>query len=463
MYNLIVACDEKNGIGKCGKLPWNIPEDLKQFIQKTHDSVVVMGRTTWESIPESHKSLRNRINIVVSKTMESSNSIIVVKSFSKLEEQLNSFNKPVFIIGGESLYRHFLDSKKIARIYLTRIFSHFDCDSFFPHLGQQFYLVNNQPSHSTQDGLSYQFQIYQPSQSPYPYIKVYGENAYLETLSNILKYGERRTDRTGIGTQSLFGSQLHFNIGESFPLLTTKKMFLRGIVEELLWFLRGETDAQILADKKVHIWKGNSSRAFLDQLGFPERDEGDCGPIYGFNFRHYGANYQDCHSNYQGQGTDQLAYVIDLIQNNPNSRRILLNLWNPSQLNQVVLPPCHVLYQFNVSSDGTKLSCSMYQRSGDLGLGVPFNIASASLLTYILAKITGKQPDKLILTIGEAHIYQNHIEAIREQLQRPPRPFPQMVIENDDLTLENIKDLSYQDFKLTGYTPYPPIKMEMAV
>lgn len=236
-------------------------------------------------------------------------------------------------------------------------------------------------------------------------------------------------------------------------------MFLRGIIEELLWFLRGETDAKVLQDKKVRIWDGNSSREYLDSIGLTENKEGDCGPIYGHNFRYYGARYINCETNYQGQGYDQVAEALRIIREEPHSRRCLINLWNPGDLDKVALPPCHVLYQFYV--DGDDLSCSMYQRSGDIGLGVPFNIASASLMTHVFAKLTGKRPKELVHTIGDAHIYENHLEALLPQLERVPYPFPVLRIE--DREQKTVEDFVSGDFKLEGYQCHPAIKMEMAV
>ena len=264
-------------------------------------------------------------------------------------------------------------------------------------------------------------------------------------------------DRTGV-VKSTFGIHI-FDISKHIPLLTTKKVFSRGIIEELLWFLRGETDNKTLQKKNVHIWDGNTSREFLDSLGHTDREEGDGGPIYGFNFRHYGAKYIDCHTDYTGKGYDQVKEIIRLIKEEPNSRRILINLWNPCVLNEAVLPPCHVLYQFRVYGD--RLCCSMYQRSGDMGLGVPFNIASATLMTYIFAHLTGKKPWKLVHTIGDAHIYTNHEDALREQLKRKPYSFP--LIHIKDRGQKKVEDYDVKDFVISGYECHPRIKMDMAV
>jgi thymidylate synthase len=236
-------------------------------------------------------------------------------------------------------------------------------------------------------------------------------------------------------------------------------MFLKGIIEELLWFLRGDTNSKNLENKGVSIWKGNSCREALDDLGFYDRQDGDCGPIYGFNFRHYGAEYKDCDTNYTNCGYDQVKEVLRLLKEEPTSRRILINLWNPTSLKDTVLPACHVLYQFKVI--GNKLSCSLYQRSGDVGLGVPFNIASASLLTIIFAKLSGLEPYELIHTIGDAHIYLDHEDGLKEQITRTPFTFPLLKI--IDRSQCNVEDFSIDDFVISNYQCHEKIKLHMAV
>lgn len=283
------------------------------------------------------------------------------------------------------------------------------------------------------------------------------ETQYLDQLKNILDNGFVTNDRTGVGTKSLFGCQMRFRLDSHFPLLTTKKMFTKGIIEELLWFLRGETDSKILEEKKVNIWKGNTSQELVDKLGL-NYIEGDCGPTYGFNFRHYGAEYINCKTKYT-TGIDQINEVLRMLKDEPDSRRIIINLWNPTIINKVVLPPCHVLYQFRVY--GNKLSCSLYQRSGDMGLGIPFNIASASLLTCILAKLSNLEPYELIHTIGDAHIYLNHEEALKEQICREPYDFPVLKIIN--CNQEKVEDFKLEDFIFENYKSHSKIIMDMAI
>ncbi|XP_030254333.1 thymidylate synthase [Sparus aurata] len=284
------------------------------------------------------------------------------------------------------------------------------------------------------------------------------ERGYLDQIEYIMQHGRTKGDRTGTGVISVFGAQARYSLRDQFPLLTTKRVFWRGILEELLWFIKGSTNAKELSEKGVKIWEANGSRAFLDNLGFTDREEGDLGPVYGFQWRHFGAEYTNMHADYTGQGVDQLQKVIDTIKKNPEDRRIIMCAWNPKDLPFMALPPCHALCQFYVC-DG-ELSCQLYQRSGDMGLGVPFNIASYALLTYMIAHITGLKPGDFVHTLGDAHIYINHIEPLKVQLQREIRPFPKLKILRQ---VESIDDFRAEDFEICDYNPHPTIKMQMAV
>lgn len=215
-----------------------------------------------------------------------------------------------------------------------------------------------------------------------------------------------------------------------------------------------------MAEKDIHIWDGNGSREFLDSRGLGHREEGDLGPVYGFQWRHFGAQYKTMHDDYSGQGVDQLAECIDKIKNNPEDRRIIMSAWNPAALSEMALPPCHMFCQFYVDTEKNELSCQMYQRSADMGLGVPFNIASYALLTHMMAHVTGRKPGDFVHTIGDAHIYLNHVDALKTQLERSPRPFPKISINPEK---KNIDDFVMEDFKVTGYSPHKTIKMKMAV
>lgn len=288
------------------------------------------------------------------------------------------------------------------------------------------------------------------------------EMQYLDLCRDILDNGIRRGDRTGTGTISKFGTQMRFDLRDgTLPLLTTKRTFWRGVAEELLWFVSGSTNANELSDKDIHIWDGNGSREFLDGRGLTHREEGDLGPVYGFQWRHFGAEYVDMNANYEGKGVDQLAECIDKIRNNPEDRRIIMSAWNSKDLDLMALPPCHMFCQFYVDVDRNELSCQMYQRSADMGLGVPFNIASYALLTHMMAHVTGRKPGEFVHTIGDAHVYSNHVDALRVQLERKPRAFPKLRINKKGGC--GIDDFVYGDFEVVGYRPHKTIKMKMAV
>jgi len=261
---------------------------------------------------------------------------------------------------------------------------------------------------------------------------------YLELLKKVLTSGTPRRDRTGVGTMGIFGYQMRFNLEEGFPLLTTKKLHLRSIIYELLWFLRGDTNIRYLHENNVTIWD-----EWADE-------NGELGPVYGYQWRSWPAP--------DGRKIDQIAGVIKSLKEDPYSRRHLVSAWNVGQLDEMALPPCHVLFQFYV--DGDKLSCQLYQRSADIFIGVPFNIASYSLLLMMVAQVTGYRPYEFIHTFGDAHLYNNHIEQAKLQLTREPRKLPLMKINPE---VKDIFSFRYEDFELTGYDPYPHIKADIAV
>ncbi len=261
---------------------------------------------------------------------------------------------------------------------------------------------------------------------------------YLDLLQTILEHGTEKEDRTGTGTRSLFGYQIRFNLEEGFPLLTTKKLHLKSIIYELLWFLQGSTNIRYLQENGVRIWN-----EWADE-------NGELGPVYGAQWRSWrGAD---------GKVADQISQLITQIQTNPNSRRLIVNTWNVTEIPSMALPPCHVLFQFYVA--GGRLSCQLYQRSADVFLGVPFNIASYALLTLMVGQVTGLQPGDFVHTFGDVHLYRNHFEQARLQLSRQPYPLPQMVI---NPAVSSIFDFKYADFELRGYQAHPHIKAEVAV
>lgn len=299
------------------------------------------------------------------------------------------------------------------------------------------------------------------------------EYAYLKLVRDVIDKGERRGDRTGTGTLSLFGTQSRYDLSNgTIPLLTTKQVFVKSIIEELLWFIRGSTDSKELSSRGVKIWDANGSRAFLDRHGFTAREEGDLGPVYGFQWRHFGATYETCRSDYTGLGVDQLSVLIEQIRTNPDSRRLILCAWNAADIPSMALPPCHCLAQFYVhkvaqsETDGMilckpRLSCQLYQRSGDLGLGVPFNIASYAILTHMIAHVTGMQTGDLVHTLGDAHVYLNHVDELEEQLKRKPvDPFPTLCFKRE---IKDIDDFTYDDFEIRDYMHQGKITLKMAV
>ncbi len=258
---------------------------------------------------------------------------------------------------------------------------------------------------------------------------------YLDILRDIMENGVDKPNRTGIDTRSVFGRQMHFDLSKGFPLVTTKKVFLKGIIHELIWLLSGNTNIKYLTDNNVKIWN-----EWADE-------NGDLGPVYGAQWR-----------NFNGAGIDQIADVINRIKTNPNDRRMIVSAWNPCQIDQMALPPCHCFFQFYVANE--KLSCMLYQRSCDMFLGVPFNIASYALLTMMIAQVTGLQPGEFVHTLGDAHIYHNHFEQVKEQLSRTPYPLPQMKINPE---VKNIDDFKYEDFELVGYQSHGKLVGAVAV
>ena len=285
---------------------------------------------------------------------------------------------------------------------------------------------------------------------------------YLDLARHILDHGVKKDDRTGTGTTSVFGYQMRFDLSEGFPLLTTKKTFIKGIIHELLWFIRGETNIKYLVDNKVGIWtdwpyqnykkskefQSETLKEFSDKIRASDefaQKWGDLGPVYGAQWRDF-------------NGVDQIDYIIQTLKKDPNSRRMVLSAWNPAEIGQMMLPPCHTLIQFYVANN--KLSLQLYQRSGDVFLGIPFNIASYALFLMMVAQVTGYEVGEFVHTIGDAHIYSNHMEQIELQLTRTPRRLPIMKINKN---IKNLEDFKFRDFELVDYDPYPPIKGVVAV
>jgi thymidylate synthase len=296
----------------------------------------------------------------------------------------------------------------------------------------------------------------------------YQEIQYLNLVRTIIRDGSRESTRNG-NVLSIFGNSMRFSLKDgTLPLLTTKKIAWKSCFCELMWFIRGDTDNKILQAQGVHIWDGNGSRDFLDSRGLFHHQEEDLGPVYGFQWRHWNAPYDGCNNTngegYTGKGIDQLAELIIALKNEETrtSRRLVISAWNPEQLDEMALPPCHVLMQFHVKHN-THLSCSLYQRSGDVGLGVPFNIASYSMLTHLIAKHCGLIADEFVYFLGNAHIYEEHIEPLQLQLTRNPRPFPKIQITKQHEHIEDY-DLIHDDIIwIEPYIFHNPIKMKFIV
>ena len=557
-FSIIVAADQKGGIGKNGTMPWTCPEDMAYFRKITGGdrpapkptdassqqqpqaaapvvkrTAVIMGRKTWESIPEKFRPLPNRLNVVLSSTIASVDGLFPTASAAAAaaaasndgtagadeeakakaaailakkkancmvvsdgglaaalralaEPQLTATIDRVFVIGGGAVYKEALSTPSLAKgiqnVYLTRLAGDFGCDTFFNIEADSVVPLvvgsNNDGTKAIEDvtvtlteeeaaAASAEGSLPRPTRFSFiRYVPVNKEETqYLDLIRNIIENGNVKGDRTGVGTISIFGAQMRFSLRDGrLPLLTTKRVFWRGVCEELLWFLRGETNAKLLSDKGVKIWDGNGSREFLDKRGLTANEEMDLGPVYGFQWRHFGAKYEGHRADYNGKGVDQIRQIVETLKTNPNDRRILLSAWNPCALDEMALPPCHIMAQFYVSTPrngGTnELSCMLYQRSCDMGLGVPFNIASYALLTILIAKAAGLVPGELIHTLGDAHVYSNHVGPLEEQLKRTPRAFPAIVFKREREFLEHYE---CEDIEIVDYDPLATIKMEMAV
>lgn len=473
------------GIGFGNKLPWKTTsegkEDLAFFSYLTSEvkpnpnvmNTVIMGRKTWESLPKSRKPLPQRYNIIVTRNTNYDISTFQNTQIAmSLDDALmKSSNGNVYVIGGEEIFKTALKHPYCEDVYLSVIddgVSPYKCDTFFPELPNNFELKESTPGELNPNTLT--FNKYSDTEPPSFATSIDSskfntdETNYLGLLNDILTNGAKKKDRTNIGTVSVFGRQLRFSLQNGFPLMTTKKMFTKGIVEELLFFLRGEHDNRKLQSKGVHIWDGNTTREYLDKYNKQHIETNDLGVAYGVQWRAAGLTKQNIDTDYKTVpgGVDQLSEIIDLLKNDPHSRRIILNAWNVPQLKDMALVPCHMMYQFYVTND-TDLSCMMTQRSADSFLGLPFNIASTGLLTCILAKVTGLVPKEIIINIGDAHIYENHIVQVEQQLKRTPYPFPTLKINKDLTSIQDIEALTFEDFQFENYKYHPALKAVMAV
>jgi len=541
ILNIVVAYTfNKQGIGKNGELPWNIPEDMAHFKHITTSkeanqfNIVVMGRKTWESIPNSYRPLENRFNIILSNdekyrveqntnhkcgTINKNNNTgvyfttwdnFITTDYLQVEDNFNKLycnNEPhiinkfnYYIIGGEQIYKQALNTKLNIKIHATEIYpinkKEIECDTFFPNVlnltkdkernidnntdtnntGTNTIITNVSPFHTSKskdingNNYLYRFITYNIQNNyrldEFPFKSE--EDNYLELMRTILYSGASSDDRTGVGTLSIFGSMLKYNLRDTLPLCTTKRMFFRAIFEELMFYLSGKTDNKLLQEKNIHVWDGNTTREFLDKRGLNDYEEGDLGQTYGFNFRHFGAEYKGCSYDY-GAGTDksvgydQLANVIHLIKNEPGSRRIIIDLWDCTSIHKAALPSCLCKYQFNVNTEKKELNLAIYLRSSDFFLANNWNSTCGALFVHLLCNLEGIDltPGDLTVFIADAHLYKTHQEQVKLNLERTPLPFPKLLIKGDKK--KDISEFKFEDLDLIGYKAYSNIKAEMAV
>jgi len=450
---IIVAFTCQYGIGFQNKIPWYYKEDLQHFKKLTTGNAVIMGRKTYESIG---RPLPSRHNIVVSST-----DIDGVKTVRTIEDGVayaQSLNvKYLWVCGGAMIYDYFMNNYTIDGFSITEI-PYQKCDTFIKTDIYE-YLINYKKQFKTKiRGNDIIIRMYSRHNITYRTV----DDDYLDLITRIMDNGERRETRNG-ETLSVFSEKISVDLRKGFPLLTTKKMFYNGIIHELLWFIKGNTDSRILEEKGVKIWSGNTSKEFLEANGLPY-EEGIGGPIYGYMWRRFGEKYkyrvgaEEKETAGLEKGVDQLKNIVDEIRKNPTSRRLFMSAWNPCQLDQMCLPPCHVSYQFYVRNG--ELECQMYQRSADVFLGLPFNIASVALLTHLIASVCGLGVGNIHIVIGDAHIYKEHIDAVKIQLGRRNERYilPSLRLKRK---AQEVWDYNFEDIEIVDYESAPAIKARM--
>ena len=473
-YNIVVSVNRNNVIGINNDLLIECKDDLRRFYEITTDeypegklNICIMGYNTWMSIPDKVKPLKNRINLVISKNhciKETDHCKCFEKIGDAFEWSILNQSGKIFVIGGSMVfdecfknYKNYLDS-----IYLTEYDNYYNSDDVIKFPREIF---DNTELIYQEKSIESDCRIYDSDITKVKhYYKIYqskhfmnlSELKYLKIMNNIISEKNIVDSRNG-NVYNTFGERMIFDLKDGIPLLTTKRVGNKTILRELLWFIKGSTNNKELKEKNVHIWDQNASKEFLQSRNL-NYEEDDLGPIYGFQWRHFGAKYENCHTNYEGLGIDQLKNVIDLIRNDPTSRRIIMSAWNPLDLDKMALPPCHVLCQFSVNKIQGTIDCQLYQRSGDMFLGVPFNIASYSFLLCIICHITKYTPGKLIHILGDSHIYEDHIKVVKEQLRRIPIEYPKLEISDE---LESIDDIQEEYFTINNYKHYPKLSAPM--
>jgi len=477
----ILAHSYSQGISKSGKIPWNCKKDMSFMKSITTapglKNGLLMGRKTFDSIG---RILPNRENIIVSSQQLDTNAHVVVSISAGIEKGKELGLDILWVFGGATIYEAFLEEPQFSQLidgFIITTTPERKCDTFIQRNIYQFIEKYQYTSifpprvlERVEDGV-YELSIY----SRLPKVKKEWDSiisalegntidkSYLELVKRIFSQGNCRETRNGT-TISKFCENITFDLSEGFPLLTTKKVFFNAVIRELLWFIKGDTDARHLEAHNVTIWSGNTSKEFLEKNNLPY-EEGIGGPIYGYQWRNFGQEYEYKDKNGEIQktpgvkhGVDQLQFIIDELRTNPMSRRLFMTGWNPNQLNQMCLPPCHISYQFYVENG--RLSCMMLQRSADVFLGLPFNIASVALLVHFVANIVSLQPGKIHISIGDAHIYEDHLEPIRVQLERSGMDYdlPRLILKKKPMKME---DYEFEDVEIQNYKSHPPIKAKM--
>lgn len=478
MLKLIVATDRNYGFAKNGTIPWNSHTDLNHFaelttttVDHTKQNIVIMGRKTWDTLPIKHKPLKNRLNIIVSTTIkiesETCRTFETIESAVKFSIHMHLTKKieNVFIIGGLSLYTYGLNSVLLDKVYLTRIDAEYNCDQYFPKK-LLFDSSSREMAHDKtviENNIRLEFMVFDAKR------KFKGEQQYQNLLWSILNIGHHRETRNSF-TYSTFGHTMKFDLKDGFPLLTTKKMFLRGIFYELKMLLMGKTNTKkYLSDYGVRIWEPNTTKEFQNKIGLGHLEEFDLGPAYGFQLLHFAGEYSGMDKDYTGVGFNQLDYILETIIKDKHSRRLIMTVFNPAKAACGVLYPCTgIIYQFYITGDN-KLEMYTYIRSSDQISGFPWNVGFFALLIHVIVelinnsdKYTGDKlsPGKLIIGIGDIHLYDkpDHIDAALEHLVRTPYEFPSVTISGNK---KNIEDFEWSDIKITGYKSHPAIKAEM--
>jgi dihydrofolate reductase/thymidylate synthase len=482
-FDVIVAVDSRMAMGMLQYgtygIPWaNLKEDMAFFKKITSEvddeanvNVIIMGYTTWTTLPMYYKKNNRRHNIVLSTRQHvATNGEEYCTNFdSALVRASHIPHERIVVIGGRSVYKVAIGHYNLRNLYMTNIkinsyeyYKNVEKMIYFPidleTIGKTFETKEKTEYFDVATNIKYSISRLTVNDNPTEKDEIkfaVQEEQYLSLVRKIMSEGINKNSRNG-AIRSVFGHQMRFNIENYYPIWTVKRSFPKAIFEELMWMIRGQTNNKLLKNKGVHIWDKNSTAEYHEEYKLP-LEEDDIGAGYGFQMRHFGAKYVDCNTDYTGQGFDQLQYCINEIKTNPDSRRILINLWNPCDLHMMAVPPCHIMYHFEVVNG--KLNCHLFQRSWDVMLG--WNTTTAALLTYILAHFCGLTAGILVHSISDAHLYHEHIEnkAIERLLEREVGTAPELSF--NCIAKENIEDYQFEDMTLKNYFPAPAIVANM--